>query len=453
MTFDEIVSDVAERLNLTSTEAIARIGRRVNRRYRRICVRIGLVSFRRSSSSVTVTPATRDQTFTGEKVLSIKVSGATKPLDSVSYAEMQEIIPTTGNPTCWAVKRAGATSQVIQFDATMDSGLDLIVEVEDVGSTLSGSQVPAFPESWHDVLIFGTLADELRKKEKVALARDAEAEYERMLGELAYHIAVNGYQDIIQGSKDTSEFRSVTGGAGGGSGTVTHTTGALTVSQLVVGNGGADVKPLGSAGTTAQVLHGNASGLPSFGPVLESEVTGLVADLAAKADAAATTAALALKAPLASPALTGVPVAPTAAPGAASTQLATTAYADAAVVAEASVARTLTNKRITSRVTTIVSSATPAINTDNCDAVTITVLAVAITSMTSSLTGTPTNFQKLLFCIKDDGTPRAITWGASFIAKGVGLPTTTVAGKLMTVGFIYDTVAATWGCVALSQEA
>jgi hypothetical protein len=113
---------------------------------------------------------------------------------------------------------------------------------------------------------------------------------------------------------------------------------------------------------------------------------------------------------------------------------------------------TLTNKRITSRVTTIVSNATPTVNTDNCDCVTITALAVAITSMTTNLTGTPTNFQKLIYRIKDDGTGRAITWGASFAAKGVALPTTTTANKLLTVGFIYDTVATTWGCVASATE-
>lgn len=112
-----------------------------------------------------------------------------------------------------------------------------------------------------------------------------------------------------------------------------------------------------------------------------------------------------------------------------------------------------TNKRIAPRVTTITSSATPTINTDNCDAVTITALATAITSMTSNLSGTPNNFDKLIIRIKDDGTARAITWGASFIAKGTSLPTTTVISKLLTVGFIYDTVAGTWGCVASSQEA
>ena len=112
---------------------------------------------------------------------------------------------------------------------------------------------------------------------------------------------------------------------------------------------------------------------------------------------------------------------------------------------------TLTNKRVTKRVTTITSNATPTVNTDNCDCVDITALAAAITSMTTNLSGTPTNFQSLIFRIKDNGTARAITWGASFSANGVALPTTTVISKLLTVGFIWN--GSTWGCVASAQEA
>lgn len=115
--------------------------------------------------------------------------------------------------------------------------------------------------------------------------------------------------------------------------------------------------------------------------------------------------------------------------------------------------QTLTAKRVTPRVTTIVSSATPTVDTDACDAVTITALAAAISTMSTNLSGAPTNFQKLLIRIKDDGTPRALDWGASFVAKGTALPTTTVTSKLLTVGFIYDSVAGTWGCVAAAQEA
>jgi hypothetical protein len=112
---------------------------------------------------------------------------------------------------------------------------------------------------------------------------------------------------------------------------------------------------------------------------------------------------------------------------------------------------TLTKKRITKRVTTITSNATPTVNTDNCDCVDITALAAAITSMTTNLSGTPTNFQSLIYRIKDNGTARAITWGASFAANGVALPTTTVISKLLTVGFIWN--GSVWGCVASVQEA
>ena len=112
---------------------------------------------------------------------------------------------------------------------------------------------------------------------------------------------------------------------------------------------------------------------------------------------------------------------------------------------------TLTNKRITQRVGAFTSDATPDINSDSYDAITITALAVAITDV--NMSGTGTNFQKLLFRIKDNGTARAIAWGSDFEAKGVALPTTTVISKVLTVGFIYDTVTAKWGCVAVANEA
>ena len=115
-----------------------------------------------------------------------------------------------------------------------------------------------------------------------------------------------------------------------------------------------------------------------------------------------------------------------------------------------STTETLTNKRITPRVTTITSSGTPTINTNNCDIVNITALAAAITSMTTNLTGTASIGDVLIFQIKDNGTARAITWGASFTAKGVALPTTTVISKLLTVAFLWN--GTDWGCIGSAQE-
>jgi len=94
---------------------------------------------------------------------------------------------------------------------------------------------------------------------------------------------------------------------------------------------------------------------------------------------------------------------------------------------------TLTNKRNTARVTTITSSATPTVNTDNCDVVSITALAADITSMTTNLSGTANPFDQLEYWIVGTAT-RAITWGASFSAGPVALPTTTSTTELAWLG-------------------
>lgn len=127
-------------------------------------------------------------------------------------------------------------------------------------------------------------------------------------------------------------------------------------------------------------------------------------------------------------------------------------YGFDAGVARSANTLTLTNKRITPRVGTVASSATPTINTDNFDAYTITALAAAITSMTTNLSGTPTAEQPLLIRILDNGTARAITWGASFASRGATLPTTTVLSKYLRVGFRWNEVASVWDCVSVAQE-
>lgn len=112
-----------------------------------------------------------------------------------------------------------------------------------------------------------------------------------------------------------------------------------------------------------------------------------------------------------------------------------------------------TGTRINPRTNTVTSSATPSINTDTTDIFTITAQGEAITSMTTNLSGTPVNGQKLIIRIKDDGTARAITWGASFASRGATLPTTTVLGKYQYNGFIYNSTASVWDLVVTQDEA
>lgn len=113
---------------------------------------------------------------------------------------------------------------------------------------------------------------------------------------------------------------------------------------------------------------------------------------------------------------------------------------------------TMTNKAIVPRSNTVASAAAPVINTNTTDVFTITAQAEAITSMTTNLSGSPSNGQKLIIRIKDNGTARGITWGASFASRGATLPTTTVISKYLYVGLIYNSTASVWDCVATSQE-
>jgi len=112
---------------------------------------------------------------------------------------------------------------------------------------------------------------------------------------------------------------------------------------------------------------------------------------------------------------------------------------------------TLTNKRITARTPAVTQAAAPVINTDNTDQVHIIGLAQAITSMTTNLTGTPVAGDQLWFDITDNGTGRAIAWGAKFEASGtITLPTATVAGVRLDVGFAWNPVTSAWRIISKS---
>ena len=114
-------------------------------------------------------------------------------------------------------------------------------------------------------------------------------------------------------------------------------------------------------------------------------------------------------------------------------------------------AQTLTNKRVTPRVGTVASGATITPTADLSDVYTVTALAAAATIAAPS--GTPTNGQRLLLRIKDNGTARALTWSAIYRVIGVTLPTTTVANKTIYVGCIYNSADSVWDVVAETEQA
>jgi len=52
--------------------------------------------------------------------------------------------------------------------------------------------------------------------------------------------------------------------------------------------------------------------------------------------------------------------------------------------------------------------------------------------------------QKLTIRIKDNGTARALTWGANFRGGTIALPTTTTISKTMYVNFLWNAADTKW---------
>ena len=119
------------------------------------------------------------------------------------------------------------------------------------------------------------------------------------------------------------------------------------------------------------------------------------------------------------------------------------------VVPTISSTSTLTNKRITKRVTTTTDDATAVIDIDTCDVYQLSAVANA-TEFTT--TGTPTDGQQLIIRLKDAGVAKGLTW-TGFTALGVTLPTTTVAGKWHYIGAAYNAAASAWHAIAVGVEA
>jgi hypothetical protein len=120
-----------------------------------------------------------------------------------------------------------------------------------------------------------------------------------------------------------------------------------------------------------------------------------------------------------------------------------TKTAPSGTVVGTSDAQTITSKRITKRSGSTASSATPTINTDNTDVYELTAQAVDITSFTTNLSGTPALGDHLKISIQGTAT-RAITWGASFEASSIALPTTTSGTTKLTCDFDWNVASAKW---------
>jgi len=116
--------------------------------------------------------------------------------------------------------------------------------------------------------------------------------------------------------------------------------------------------------------------------------------------------------------------------------------------------QTVTNKRVTPRALTTGSNSIITPTGDNADQFILSGLAVAASIAVPS--GIPTDGQRLMLRIKDDGTSRALTWttssGGYRAMSGVSLPAATTAGKWTYIGCIWNAADSFWDVVGVITQ-
>jgi len=112
---------------------------------------------------------------------------------------------------------------------------------------------------------------------------------------------------------------------------------------------------------------------------------------------------------------------------------------------------TFSNKRINPRIVTAASYTTDtgtALDVSTCDEFDVTAQAGALKLNNPS--GSPVNGQKLIVRIKDNGTAQNLTYDTQFRAStDLALPSTTVLGKTLYMGFIFNATDTKWDLLAV----
>lgn len=203
MTFTDIVGEIADRLNLTSAKAIARIGRSVNERYKWLASSLYLETTVRRAITATTTIGNRSLVFNCQKTYSVFNSAFTPVhvLRETDFDTLRNQPVGTDPPQEYAIQLMGASTVTVYLSSVPATAYALGADADVNLATLSGMETPAFAESFHDILVYGGMATELDKMEKYDLAEVQNGRFEQRLSELRLYIALSAYHTVIQGSR------------------------------------------------------------------------------------------------------------------------------------------------------------------------------------------------------------------------------------------------------------
>jgi hypothetical protein len=204
VTANELVEYIEEDLNTPSQEAKARISHSLNMRYKQVTSAIGLIPTRRIEVEAAASPDDRFVTFADIEKLDaifyksndVEVDAKPTTLREVTNDEMLALPIRSEPPTKFSIYNVGPTSVTIKMDCVPVDSFILYAHGLATATTITNNDQPAFPESFHDILIHGVKADEYRRREKAGLAKESEILFQQRLSDLRMFIAKSAYLDV-----------------------------------------------------------------------------------------------------------------------------------------------------------------------------------------------------------------------------------------------------------------
>lgn len=202
MNFTAMVAEVCNDLNLRGPDTEARVGKKINARYRQVMRRLGMNVYSRTEVQVDLQANSLDQIYdldtpTLGRLVALywapdPTDGVPTPrpqmLDELTFEEMKERVPTVDRPRAWAKTRVGNNWTEFKIDSTIPNGASVVIEGEEVPSELEYEAEPQFESVYHDILVYGAKADEFAKQKTAdarANAKEFNDLFDKTMGELA----------------------------------------------------------------------------------------------------------------------------------------------------------------------------------------------------------------------------------------------------------------------------
>jgi hypothetical protein len=231
VTFSDLKSTVMGIANLTSQEADRRVGQAINQLYKQLTAELGLDPTRFVTRTQAMTLGVATLTLPNiekiDRVYDTSDNGR-RELVPVSITALRRDATGTSQPTRWALQSVTATTVTILTDTVPQTAYTLQADGMATLADLEGEDVPVIAESYHHVLTWAVLSDELLRKEKDKLAGIYKLKSDELLGKLRQHYV--DYPALTRQAEAQAPSAGVSGSSGSGTlgGTSYTQTGLVT---------------------------------------------------------------------------------------------------------------------------------------------------------------------------------------------------------------------------------